>query len=85
MQASATTPSTSAVLTLDFPPLPQLPLWHATDACSPKVCILWLNAPHTAKRLVSGLLPFCNKLLVGNALLQAPLVELFRDAMLAMV
>lgn len=69
MLLSAATPSTSAVLALDFPPLAQLLLWHPTDACRPKVCVLWLNASHTAQRLVPGLLPFCNKLFVGNALL----------------
>lgn len=64
---------------LDDLSLFKLRLRHSADAVRSKVCVSRLNAAQAAKIFISRFLPFGDQICVGDAFLQAILVQLPRD------
>lgn len=66
--------STATADTLDLLILFQLLPRHTTDACAVEVGLLSLNAPQTAKLLITLLLPLGNEVGVCISILEQPIV-----------
>lgn len=65
--------------TLDYSSLFQFGLRHATNAIGAEIGVARLNASKTAQVLVTGFLPFCDEIGIGNFLGNAIVIKFATD------